>query len=71
VAGHDGFACRDNPDRFRYPRAQMIEPKMIEPKRRGALGWFAAFAPEMSPYRSLLSTIWITPHGCAIFYPTG
>jgi hypothetical protein len=32
---------------------------------------FAAFAPGMSPYRSLLSTIWITPHGCAIFYPTG
>ena len=57
--------------RFRYSRAQMIEPKMIEPERRGALGRFAAFAPGMSPYRSLPCPIWLTPHGCAIFYPTG
>jgi hypothetical protein len=55
--------------RAKYPGAQMIEPKMNQ--NAGTPGWFAAFAPGMSPYRSLPCPIWLTPHGCAIFYLTG
>jgi len=53
-----------HPPGCRYPRAQMIEPKCPD-------GAPAAFAPGMSPYRSLPCPIWLTPHGCAIFYLTG
>jgi hypothetical protein len=70
-AGHDGFACRYNPDRFRHPRPQMIEPKMIELNAGTRPGGLPYLRPECPPTEVCLAPSGSRRAHGLVFYPTG
>ncbi len=59
------------PQAFRYPKAQMIEPKMIEPKRRDAFGGLPHLRPECPPTEVCHSPSGSRRAHGLMFYPTG